>query len=69
MPFAFLWGRQWPAGLVAGYSFLPAPFGSLPGFLVYKFYQVVEWLAKLIGERLPATRDETFPAPKPFRKR
>ena len=54
---------------MAGYSFWPVLFGSLPGLLAYQFYRVVEWLAKLIGERLPATRDEAFPAPKPFRKR
>ena len=69
VPFAFLWGRQWPAGLVAGYSFWPVLFGSLPGVLAYQFYWVVERLAKFIGERLPATRDEAFPAPKPFPKR
>jgi hypothetical protein len=69
VPSAFLWGTQWPAGLVAGYSFWLVLFGSAPGWLAYKLYQVVEWLAKLIGERLPATRDEAFPAPRPFGKR
>ena len=69
VPFAFLWGRQWPAGLVAGYSFWPVLAGSLPGLLVYQVYRAIEWLAKLVGERLPVTRDTTLPAPDPFRER
>jgi Protein of unknown function (DUF1353) len=69
VPFAFLWGRQWPAGLVAGYSFWPVLVGSLPGLLVYQVYKAIEWLAKLVGERLPVTRDAMLPAPDPFRER
>jgi hypothetical protein len=69
VPSAILWGRQWPAGLVAGYSFWPVLFGSLPGLLAYQVYRGIELLAKLVGERLPATREEAFPAPDSFRKR
>jgi hypothetical protein len=41
---ALLWGRQYLAGLVAGYSLWWVAFGSVPAWLAYKAYQVVEWV-------------------------
>jgi hypothetical protein len=41
---ALLWGRQYVAGLVAGYSLWWVAFGSVPAYLAYKAYQVVEWV-------------------------
>jgi hypothetical protein len=41
---ALLWGGQYGAGLVAGYSLWWIVFGSLPAWLAYKLYQVVEWV-------------------------
>jgi len=69
VPFAFLWGRQWPAGLIAGYAFWPVFFGSVPGILAYQVYRGAEWVAKLVGERLPATRGTHLPAPDRFSRR
>ena len=41
---ALLWGREVVAGLVAGYSLWWIVFGSLPAWLAYRAYQVVEWV-------------------------
>jgi hypothetical protein len=44
-------------------------FGSVPGILAYQVYRGVEWVAKLVGERLPGTRDVDLPAPDTFSRR
>jgi hypothetical protein len=41
---ALLWGREYVAGLVAGYSLWWVAFGSVPAWLAYKAYQAVEWV-------------------------
>jgi hypothetical protein len=43
--FSALWGRQWRAGVVAGYAFWLAVAGSLPAYLAYQVYRGVEWVA------------------------
>ena len=69
VPLAFLWEAQWPAGLIAGYAFWPVFFGSVPGILACQVYRGVEWVAELVGERLPGTRDVDLPAPDTFSRR
>ena len=44
-------------------------FGSVPGILAYQVYRGAEWVAKLVGERLPATRGMDLPAPDKFSRR
>jgi Protein of unknown function (DUF1353) len=48
---AGLWGRQYVAGVIAGYSLWWALFGSLPGWLAYKAYQLVEWVVYVLRTR------------------
>jgi hypothetical protein len=45
LAFSALWGRQWRAGVVAGYAFWLAVAGSLPAYLAYQVYRGVEWVA------------------------
>jgi hypothetical protein len=56
---ALLWGRQFPAGVIAGYSLWWTLFGSLPGWLAYLGYQLVEWVVALVRPGRPA------PSPQP----
>jgi Protein of unknown function (DUF1353) len=59
LPAALLWGRQFPAGVIAGYSLWWALFGSVPGWLAYQGYRLVEWLFGLVRPGSPA------PSPQP----
>ncbi len=54
VPFAALWGRGWPAGLIAGYAFWLVAFGSLPAYVAYQVYFAVEYLARLRTASPPA---------------
>ena len=69
IPFAGLWGRQFAAGLIAGYALWPVAFGSAPAWLVYQLYQATEHLARLLGRLRPPSRRTPLPPPKPFSKR
>jgi hypothetical protein len=69
VPFAGLWGRQWQAGLIAGYAFWPVLFGSAPPFLAYQAYRAAEWLATALGRLRPEERRTALPPPDPFGKR
>ena len=42
IPFALLWGRQWSAGLIAGYSFWIVVLGFMPSWVAYQLYRVAE---------------------------
>ena len=69
---AVLWGRQYLAGVVAGYSLWWALFGSVPGWLAYKAYELVEWVVyvarrrRLGGMDTPGPRSRT---PVPYEAR
>jgi hypothetical protein len=69
MPFAALWGRQYPAGLIAGYAFWPVAFGSVPGWLAYQVYQGVEHVVRLVGRLRPQDKRTPLQPPKPFDQR
>ena len=69
VPFAGLWGKQWQAGLIAGYAFWPVVFGSVPPFLAYQAYRLSEWLATALGKLRPKARQTPLPPPDPFGKR
>jgi Protein of unknown function (DUF1353) len=58
-PAALLWGGQFPAGVIAGYSLWWTVFGSLPGWLAYQGYRLVEWVVGLVRPGSPA------PSPQP----
>jgi len=66
---ALLWGAEYAAGVTAGYSLWWIVFGSLPAWLAYKAYVLVEWVVwrvrRLIGrapEDLPP-RQPAAPVP------
>ena len=46
-----LWGRQYVAGVVAGYSLWWALFGSVPGWLAYKAYEARRWVVYVARRR------------------
>ncbi|HYZ98549.1 MAG TPA: DUF1353 domain-containing protein [Acidimicrobiales bacterium] len=71
VPASALWGRQWGAGIVAGYAFWLALGGSLPGFLAYQVYVAIEWVAWRLRRLRPANRPiaEELPPPVPYDKR
>lgn len=66
---AVLWGSQYLAGVIAGYSLWAALFGSVPGWLTYKAYQLVEWVVyvarerRLSGMETPHAREPAPPVP------
>jgi len=68
VPSAALWGRQYKAGLIAGYAFWLVAFGSVPAWLAYQVYRVVEYLAFFV-DRLRPQAAEKAEAPQPFDKR
>jgi Protein of unknown function (DUF1353) len=69
VPFAGLWGRQWRAGLIAGYAFWPVFFGSAPPFLAYQVYRAAERLASALGRLRPEPRQTVLPPPPSYSKR
>lgn len=49
-----LWGRQWRAGVIAGYALPFALIGSIPGIVSYHVYWAVEQVVGVItGDRPP----------------
>jgi len=68
-PFAVLWGRAWPAGLVAGYAFWVVVFGSLPGWLAYQGYRGVEYVALALRRLRRQNKGVPLPQPEPYTKR
>jgi hypothetical protein len=73
VPAAALWGKQFGAGIVAGYAFWWVVAGSVPAFLAYQAYRLVEWVVWHARKRLPTYRGkpptEAPPPPVPFDKR
>jgi hypothetical protein len=71
IPFAALWGRQWSAGLIAGYAFWPIASGSLPAWLAYQAYRLAEYAVLGVRRLLPRNRGTglEIPAPVPYGKR
>jgi hypothetical protein len=69
VPFAALWGRQYTAGLIAGYAFWPVAFGSVPGWLAYQVYQGVEYTVRVIGRLRPQDKRTPLQPPKPVDQR
>ena len=70
VPFAFLWGRQWSAGLIAGYSFWIVVMGFVPSWVAYQLYRVAELLVQVVASRRPrAGAAGEAPAPPSFAKR
>ena len=55
IPFALLWGRQWTAGLIAGYSFWIVVLGFTPSWVAYQLYRLAELIVQLLTRRRPAT--------------
>jgi Protein of unknown function (DUF1353) len=67
---ALLWGREYVAGVVAGYSLWWIVFGSAPAWLAYKLYQAVEWLVwrlRCLFGSPPEPRQPAAPVPYPER--
>ena len=62
---AVLWGGQYVAGVIVGYSLWWAVFGSLPGWLAYKAYQLVEWVVYVLRTRRLRGMDTPQAARKP----
>ena len=70
IPFAFLWGRQWTAGLIAGYSFWIVVLGFTPSWVAYQLYRLAELIVQLVTRRRPATPKAGAAEPPPaFAKR
>ncbi len=70
IPFALLWGRQWTAGLIAGYSFWIVVLGFAPSWLAYQVYRVAEVVVQLLfRRRAPAAESGEAPTPPSFSKR
>ena len=68
VPFAALWGRQYVAGLIAGYAFWPVVLGSLPAWLAYQVYWGAEYVVLGIARLWPGRAAPVAP-PAPFSKR
>jgi len=69
---AGLWGRQYLAGLIAGYAVWWAVIGAVPAWMAYKLYQGVEglvWLARRGWRDRGGRRAPEPPAPVPFDQR
>jgi hypothetical protein len=69
IPFAVLWGRQFRAGLIAGYAFWLVVFGSLPAWLAYQVYRAVEYVARFVLRFRGRETGALPPSPPAFSKR
>ena len=69
LPFALLWGRQYPAGITAGYAFWFVAAGALPAWLAYQVYRGVEWAVIPIRRLRPRNRTIPLPTPPPYSER
>jgi len=70
IPFAFLWAEQWPAGLIAGYSFWIVVLGFAPSWVAYQLYRLAELVVQVVAKRRPTTaKGGEAPRPPSFAKR
>ena len=70
IPFAFLWGGQWPAGLIAGYSFWIVVLGFAPSWVAYQLYRLAELVVQIVAHRRPVeAKGGEAPPPPSFSKR
>lgn len=73
VPAALLWGRQYRAGLVAGYAVWWALLGAVPAWVAYKLYEAVEGLVWLMRRwrrrRAGAPAADVPPPPVTYRER
>ena len=69
VPFALLWGRQWAAGLTAGYALWFVAAGALPAWLAYQVYRAVEWAVIPIRALRQRNKGVPMPTPPPYSKR
>ncbi len=70
IPFAFLWGGQWPAGLIAGYSFWVVVLGFAPSWVAYQLYRLAELIVQVVAHRRPPeAKGGEAPSPPSFSKR
>lgn len=66
VPAAALWGRQFGAGLIAGYAVWWALVGAVPAWVAFKLYQLVELLPwALLARRHRRSGAPTSEAPPP----
>jgi hypothetical protein len=70
IPFSLLWAEQWPAGLIAGYSFWIVVLGFAPSWVAYQLYRVAELVVQVVAHRRPVeAKGGEAPAPPSFSKR
>lgn len=73
VPAAALWGRQFRAGVIAGYAVWWALLGAVPAWVAFKLYQVIEllpWALLMRRHRLSgAPPSEAPPAPTSYESR
>jgi hypothetical protein len=61
LPSALLWGRQYPAGITAGYALWFVAAGAVPAWLAYQVYRGVEWAVIPIRRLRPRNRTARCP--------
>jgi hypothetical protein len=66
---ALLWGRQYAAGVTAGYAFWFVAAGALPAWLAYQVYRAVEWAVIPIRRLRRRNRTVPLPTPPPYSER
>lgn len=73
VPAAMLWGRQFGAGVIAGYAVWWALVGAVPAWAAFKLYQVIELLPWALfvrrHRRSGAPASEAPPAPTSYESR
>jgi hypothetical protein len=69
VPASLLWGRSYPAGLVAGYAFWLVVFGSAPAWLSYQAYRVIEYVVLWVRRARPRNRQRPLAPPAAYEKR
>jgi hypothetical protein len=70
IPGSLLWAEQWPAGLIAGYSFWIVVLGFAPSWVAYQLYRIAELVVQVVAKRRPPTaKGREAPAPSSFAKR
>jgi hypothetical protein len=63
VPFAVLWGREWRAGLAAGYGVGVVGLPTVAVSVGYGLYWLTEEGVRLVGRLAPAGRDLPGPTP------
>jgi hypothetical protein len=70
IPFSLLWAEQWPAGLIAGYSFWIVVLGFAPSWVAYQLYRLAELVVQVVAHRRPVeAKGGEAPPPPSFSKR